>query len=187
MTETELAHLFMRYRPHVVRSVGNIYTLIDLDTLDNLYADLWQSLIRMNSVRKDTLKTMLTEALKNKVKNYMRDNMSSHDVMKRFPLASLSDEAVVDEVEKTFAKDNDPRMVLDPNESDERYEAIMSGLPPTLRLVAELYYIDECTQEEIACHLGTYRIKVLRMIARATKLLRERYLYYNQAKKNGDL
>lgn len=187
MNIEELGVLFLRHRPDVIRIVGQVYTHMNEDTLDQLYVELWVSLTRLNEVRRDTLRQYLITALKNRVKNYMRDCMNSADIMDRFPILSLSDPDVVVEADRRCfdSKSNDPTLNLDDEESNLRYDAIMSGLPATLRLVAELYFIDGCTQEEIACHLKTYPVKVRRMIIRATKLLQDRYTYYRKYRKIG--
>lgn len=181
MDQDSLGTLFQQHRQQVVRFVHRQYNHFDEETLDQLYSDLWSSVASAPNIRSMTIKSFLITALKNRVKNYIRDMSRSEDVLSRFPVLSLSDPEVVEAADtysfaaKTYVVD------AQDDEASERYEAVMSGLPPTLRLVAELYYIDDCTQEEIACHFQTNRAKVLRLLAKATQLIKQRYTYYRNA------
>lgn len=181
MNQDDLGKLFQQHRHTVVRIVQRQFNHLDEDTLDQLYSDLWTTVSHSNNIRCTTAKNLFITALKNRVKNYMRDMSRSDDVLSRYPVLSLSDPETVEQADtfsflsKTYVVDSQD------DEATQRYEAIMSGLPPTLRLIAELYYIDDCTQEEIACHFQTNRAKVLRLITKATALIKQRYTYYRHA------
>lgn len=173
-------------------SVSRIYTGVDPDMTDQLYVDMWKAITTINEagIRRETFKTLLNTMLKNRVKNHMRDALNATDILNRFHMhVSIHDPIIVKEVDMHSFRNhlNDPIRQMEEEESHERYDAIMSGLPATLRLVAELYYVDGCTQEEIACHLGLYQVKVMRLITKATAYLRARYTYFRKARANGDL
>lgn len=186
MTLDDVANLFQQHRPAVTRYVCKVYTYVDHETMDGLYSDLWVAFSQVNFIDQKHMKTYLIEALQNRVKNLLRDRMRSDDVMDRLPTLSLSEPVTLDAADKQSFVDkaNEP-IDLTLQDSDLRYQAIMSGLPPTLRVVAEMYFVDDCTQEEIACHFNVHRLKIQRMIQRAKALLKQRYTYYNKASARG--
>lgn len=189
MDRDELGTLFLRYRPDVIRIAAKTYTLLDQDTLDQLYTDTWVSVSRANNLHRSTLKSYLVECLKNRIKNHLRDCLRSQDIMSHCPVLSLSNPETVIEADRCSYTNraNDPTLNLDDEEANERYEAVMSGLPSMVRLAVELYFIDGCTQEEVACHFQVTRSKVVRLLEKGVKMLRKRYAYWYEARKRGDL
>lgn len=181
MSPEQRGVLFLQHQRSVVRTIQKQYPFIDEDTLENLYSDLWFTVTRLNRVNQTTFKTFLVTAFRNAIKNHIRDSSRSQDVLSRFQVLSLSDPETIEAADTYSFATRTCVMPSDGEATSERYEAIMSGVPPTLRLVAELYYIDGCTQEEIACHFQTNRAKVVRLIEKATSIIKKRYQYYKIA------
>ena len=177
VTEDEHAAQFEKCRQYTINITRWRYPYIEHDTLDMLYTDCWYSL-KGATFQLDNMKSYLTATLANRVKDFIRDRSRSEDVFERFTRADQSgdDEPYNDFQWLYNLPDTREAEAMHHEEVIYLVNAIMAKLPRTLALVGEWYYIDEQTQDEIACTLQCSQQNVQLMLMRFRSKFKELYL-----------
>jgi RNA polymerase sigma factor (sigma-70 family) len=186
VTEHELAEQFEKHRRPLVRFAACRHQYVDADIIDMLYTDCWFPL-KDSTFKIDKLKSYLEKSLDNRVKNYIRDRLSSQDLMDRGKWMEPSEYAEDGELfsdagaasNESYATANLPD--LRPYEASEledlcvRVRTAMEHVPPTLAIVGEWYYVDFLSQDDIAKRLNCSHQNVSIMLARFRSLFARQY------------
>lgn len=178
-----LAKVYLQHKPKVIRFLRYKFPGVDDELLYDAYAEAWDiATVKQRSVvhpetgvttivreprliHLKTFRTFLTSIARNKVLDYLKAKRRGDDALDRAS-ESLHDRKVLDQVDQLH-------QVQQP--ADTQYEQAMASLPPSLRLVAELHFVDGLTQKEVATKLGVGRTWVWMLINKARKLLRDWY------------
>lgn len=178
-----LAKVYLQHKPKVIRFLRYQFPGVDEEVLYDAYAEAWdiattkqRSVVHPETgvttvvreprlIHLKTFRTYLTSISRNKVLDRLKAMRRGDDALDRAD-ASLHERETLEQVDRIH-------QVQQPN--DTSYEQAMSSLPPSLRLVAELHFVDGLTQKEVAAKLGVGRTWVWMLINRARKQLRDWY------------
>lgn len=179
--DSKLALDFIAHKPYALRVVRPMFPYLDHDILEQLYIDLWPTICQRYIHDRTKLRSYVTSALINRIRNYIRDNATSHDILSRGLLESLSDPEIVNAVEiRALQQREAPTIEQDESNdiAEARYNAAMRSLPPRLRTLVRWNFIEGIPQRDIAQKLGVSQAHVARKLRRAKYLLRKWYKVY---------
>jgi RNA polymerase sigma factor (sigma-70 family) len=179
--DDKLGQDFIAHKPYALRVVRPMFPYLDQDILEQLYIDLWPTICQRYIHDRTKLRSYVTSALINRIRNYIRDNATSHDILSRGLLESLSDPEIVNAVEIRALQQREAP-TIEQDESHEiasaRYNAAMLSLNPRLRILARWNFVEGIPQRDIARKLGVSQAHVARKLRKAKLLLRKWYKTY---------
>lgn len=115
-------------------------------------------------------------------RNHLQRETGTRDPLKAISVISLSDPAIVSELE-TVTVDPEAEGAI---EAARIYEYLLEGLPKTLQLLVDKYYIKGMTVEEICTEFDIkHNVQLFRMLAKARSLIAPRLAEVRRMRKEG--